>query len=144
MPKITMNVKINTSRMNQISKNISKALEVGVNDVIDDLVRTSSETAPHDKGILEKSHAKAVTVAKTKVEGTVEYSAIENGYNYAVRMHEDTTYNLGEKSLKKGGGTGMSGTHYEVGDHFLTRPLEGESETYKNHIANMVKTEINK
>jgi hypothetical protein len=53
-------------------------------------------------------------------------------------MHEQQ-YNLGEKSLAKGGGTGMSGANYSVGSQFLTRPLHGEEETYKKYFAKQVK-----
>jgi hypothetical protein len=141
MARMRINTKLDLSGLKAIQKQVPNLVEQAMHDCVDDLVRTSSETAPHWKGDLEKSHAKDVRrIGDTRVEGTVEYAVkAKNGYNYAIRMHEDTTYNLGEKSLQKGGGVGMSGKHYEVGHHFLTRPLEGEAQTYQNHIGEAVK-----
>lgn len=115
-----------------------KTLESAMHDVIDDLVRVSSETAPHDHGVLEKSWSKDIRWQGGTIVGTVEYSVKESNAsggqaNYALWTHE-YDYNLGEGSLAKPGGTGMSGRHYDVGNKYLTRPLEGEKDAYKEHI----------
>ncbi|MFA4885448.1 MAG: hypothetical protein WC601_06710 [Desulfotomaculaceae bacterium] len=116
-------------------------MEQALNDCADDLVRVSSEIAPHDKGILEKSHAKEVKVVGVKAEAIVSYTVRERNskgnFNYALYMHEGV-YDLGEGSRRKPGTSGMSGKHYDVGSKYLTRPLEGEKEAYKKHIEEKV------
>ncbi|MBC9785505.1 HK97 gp10 family phage protein [Heliobacterium chlorum] len=126
-------VKVNDQLLKRVEKDIRNRLKQAVHDCADDLVRASSETAPHDKGILEKSFAKEVTANSRTVTATVDYSVKEGGFNYALAMHE-LNYRLGLGSLAKPGGYGMSGKHYPVGNKFLTRPLEGETQTYKQHI----------
>lgn len=131
-----------------ISKTTGKvrtAVTEAVETITDDLVRTSSETAPHDHGILELAHSKEIVKRGTQTVGIVEYHVKEeNGqgdFNYAYWIHEDTDYELGENSKKKassGGGMGMSGTRYPVGNHYLTRPLFGEEEAYKEYIQKQV------
>lgn len=122
-----------------------KVLEQAMNDCADDLVRVSSEIAPHDKGILEKSHAKEVKVVGAKMEATVSYAVKERNskgnFNYALYMHEGI-YNLGEGSRRKPGTSGMSGKHYDVGNKFLERPLQGEKEAYRKHIEAEIKKAI--
>lgn len=142
MAKITVNIlrkldnSINTERITKA------AAKTALNDCVDDLVRASSGAAPHDTGYLDtKGWSKSVKAEGSGFVGTVSYSAKENGYDYAIRMHEDT-YNLGPGSRAKGGGTGMSGANYPVGNKYLTRPFEGESETYKKHIADMIRKAI--
>lgn len=134
-------VKVNLNGLNAVKQKVKDAVEEAMHDVTDDLVRTSSETAPHKEGILEQSFGKSVTWRGNQVIGVVDYSVkAENGFDYSVKMHEGI-YNLGKKSEEKaisGGGVGMSGTSYEVGSRFLTRPLFGEAETYKKHIQKVV------
>ncbi|MZP28689.1 hypothetical protein GTO91_03015 [Heliobacterium undosum] len=125
--------KIDDRILRRVQKEIQKQLSRAVHDCADDLVRTSSETAPHDKGVLEKSYAKEVTAVRSKVAAKVDYCVKEGPFNYALWMHE-CRYRLGSGSLAKPGGVGMSGKHYPVGTKFLTRPLEGETPAYKQHI----------
>lgn len=141
-------VRIDTRNLERAIHGTKRAFKEAVNDCIDDLVRTSSETAPHDKGILEKSFSKEVYGENTDViTGYVDYSVKEahgdGTYNYALAMHEKN-YQLGSGSRAKPGGTGMSGQHYPVGKKFLTRPLEGEKEAYKDHIEKAIKRELQK
>lgn len=125
-----------------IAKKIQQQAQLGLEDVIDDLVRTSSQSAPHDEGILEKSWTKTIVDGV----GTVSYAVKKKGgkdkkfgnFNYALKMHEGG-YNLGEKSQAKTGGTGMSGKTYPVGAGYLGGVAKGEEETYKAHIEKMVK-----
>lgn len=128
------------------NKNIGKIVKQAVDYCVDDLIRTSSETAPHDKGVLEKSWSKEIKVSATQVDAKVTYSVKEsdsngNYANYALWTHE-ADYNLGPGSQAKPGGTGMSGKHYPVGNKYLTRPLEGEKEAYKDHIVEALRKEI--
>lgn len=127
------------------NQSVGKIVEKALNECADDLIRTSSESAPHYKGVLEESSSKDVVVQTSKATATVTYSVKEsnsNGdFNYALKMHEDD-YNLGEKSRAKQGGTGMSGKNYPVGKKYLTRPLYGEAETYKEHITKRLRDSI--
>ncbi|MBA4542891.1 hypothetical protein H1164_08250 [Thermoactinomyces daqus] len=108
---------------------IDKETANRIRDIGDSLALTSSGAAPHDEGILEKSYK----VELTKRSATVSFSAFNNGCDYAVKMH-DGVYNLGPGSRAKPGGIGMSGKHYSVGPKYLSRPLEGEAETYAKYV----------
>lgn len=129
----------------QITKEVKDAVFTGMWDIADDLQRTASANAPHWKGTLEKSWAKDVYWENnSKIGGFVSYSVRENpdnpnwnGFNYALKMHEDF-YNLGEGSRAKPGGIGMSGRRYPVGRRYLMNVVEGERETYQKHVQSLV------
>lgn len=128
------------------NRNIGRIVKQAVNNCVDDLIRTSSEAAPHDHGVLEKSWAKDIKVSSLQVEAEVTYSVKEsdengNHFNYALWTHE-ADYNLGPGSQSKPGGTGMSGNHYPVGNKYIARPLEGEKEAYKEHIVEALRNEM--
>lgn len=136
-------VRLNTKRLKVYTRQVQKVYQNAMNTVLDDLVRTSSESAPHDEGILEKSWSKSIGFEGNEPVGTVSYSVKKSSgkgnFNYALRMHEDESYNLGEKSLAKTGGTGMSGKTYKVGTGYLGDVLEGEKATYTKHIDKKIK-----
>lgn len=138
-------VKIDTAKLEGLEREVQAALKRAMEDCMDDLARTASESAPQDKGILEKSYKKEITGNGNKIDGTVEFSVKETysggNYNYALRMHEGQ-YNLGPGSRAKPGGTGMSGKHYPVGPKFLENPLQGEQQKYKEHIEAELQKEI--
>jgi hypothetical protein len=128
-----------------LQSELKNRMETAMHDVVDDLGRTASGTAPHDKGILDKKgtgwNTDVYWKNKNHVKGTVEFSVSEGEFNYALWTHEEV-YNLGEGSEKKassGGGQGMSGTTYPVGNKYLERPFHGEAETYKKHIEKTIK-----
>ncbi len=126
----------------KIREDVREAMDLSMNDCVDDLVQVSSQAAPHDKGILEKMWDRDVQwVGKNQIKGTVSYSVTEESsgkkFDYALWTHEEE-YNLGEGSKKKPAGVGMSGKSYPVGRKYLTRPLYGEAEAYKEHMQNMV------
>lgn len=127
-------------------KKVQKAAHKGMEDVTDDLARTASETAPHKKGTLEKSYDKDVKWTSNKtIVGEVTFSIKERGksgdFNYALWTHE-SNYKLGKDSLSKPGGMGMSRQRYPVGNKYLERPLKGESDAYKKHIAETIRKEL--
>jgi hypothetical protein len=135
---------VNLKGINVTRQAVKKAVEEGIYDCTDDLIRASSESAPHWKGILEQSYGRSVAWKGSQILGIVDYSVTEEnsngGFNYAYYMHEGD-YKLGPESEKKasaGGGVGMSGKSYPVGPKFLTNVLEGEEETYTNHIQKLV------
>lgn len=142
---VNVNVRILRDNRNIISRNASKGAKTAMNDVLDNLAKASSGSAPHDKGILDDSWTKEVGYENAKLFGRVSYNVLGHGadgdFNYAVAMHEGN-YNLGEGSRQKSGGKGMSGRTYPVGKHFLTGVLEGEKEAYTKHIEKGIKNEL--
>jgi hypothetical protein len=136
-------------KLKEYNKRVHEQALLGLQDCLDDLVRTSSQCAPHDEGILEKSWTKTIENKNSpKPVGVVTYSVKKKGgkdkkkglFNYALKMHEEH-YKLGKKSQEKasaGGGVGMSGKQYPVGRNYLGGVLKGEEETYKQHIQKLV------
>jgi len=103
-----------------------------------DLERVASETTPYDEGDLEMGGFHGVDVAGSKIEGWVGFEAFNKDFNYAIWTHEET-YNLGEGSQSKTGGSGMSGKSYPVNNKYLTRPFEGEAPAYRKLIEQEIK-----
>lgn len=132
-----VSVKIPKNATKKAVKNTQRSVQQSIKVIAQDLARTSSETAPHWSGVLEKSYTITYSMGPNRAEATIRVSAKNDGFDYAIAMHE-WTYNLGPRSEKKPGGTGMSGTTYEVGRKYLTRVLEGESVTYSEYIADFV------
>jgi len=130
------------NKLKPYSKRVEKQAQQGLEDVLDDLVRTSSQNAPHDEGVLEKAWSKEIRGNKGTVSFTVKKAGgkgkKKGNFNYALKMHEET-YNLGEGSLAKTGGVGMSGKQYDVGTGYLGNVLKGEEEAYKKHIEQKIK-----
>ncbi len=141
--KVTLNLKGLKSSIKEIKAATEEAIEI----IVEDFERTSSEAAPHDKGILEQSYSHSITWrGKNEIVGIVDYSVKEengnNGFDYAEYIHESDYYELGEGSQQKaagGGATGMSGRSYAVDRKFMTRVIDGESETYTKLIEDFVK-----
>lgn len=130
----SIKVDIVSNKFRVYSNSAKKAYTKALGDCIDDLVRTSSQSAPHDEGVLEKSWSKEIAFNGNQPYGEVSYSVKgKSGYNYALKMHEGG-YQLGEGSLAKRGGTGMSGKSYPVGPKYLTGVLNGEKDAYRKHI----------
>lgn len=133
----TVTVQFLSNKFSQYSRQAQQVYKQSLNEIMDDLVRTSSASAPHKTGTLEQSWSKELKVQGSEPYGIVSYSASSRGgngnYNYALKMHEGG-YELGERSKAKSGGTGMSGRHYPVGAGFLGGVLQGEEQAYKNHI----------
>lgn len=139
---ININVKVTKNNVRQIMRNTPTKIQGGIREVANDLARTSSESAPHWSGNLEKSFKITYKFGSKKMYATIRYSAIEDGFDYAIAMHE-WTYELGEKSKQKSGGTGMSGTSYPVGRKFLTRVLEGEKDAYQRYLKEVIESNLN-
>ena len=133
MPRINFNVSINSNEISRFTRDTAKTVKKAVKDCGMDYARTVSETVPHDTGDLEDSYTIAYSGGIAKPTAHIEFAVYKAGFNYAVAMHE-WTYNLGEGSRAKSGGTGMSGTHYPVGNKYMTRVIEGESQAYYDYI----------
>jgi hypothetical protein len=136
-------VRVNNKRLKVYSTKVQKVYQNALNTVLDDLVRTSSQSAPHDEGVLEKSWSKGIEFEGKTPVGVVSYSVKKSSgkgnFNYALKMHEDETYDLGPKSLEKTGGTGMSGRTYKVGTGYLGDVLKGEINAYTKFIDKKIK-----
>ncbi|MDA2738379.1 hypothetical protein PDQ75_24810 [Bacillus cereus group sp. Bc015] len=139
-------VKINgfNKNMKKIEKAVFNASLKTMKFAMQDLERVASETTPYDEGDLEMGGFHDVDVEGKEIVGWVGFEAWNDNpnrsydFNYAIWTHEET-YNLGEGSRQKGGGRGLSGKSYPVGNKYLTRPLEGESPFYRNKIEQEVK-----
>lgn len=119
-----------------IDKSIIKAIEDGIEDCTDDLLRVATLRAPVDSQTLEQSGTSKVDKGGNKIAGQVSFSAISNGYNYAKKMNEDN-YNLGEKSLTKssrGVRSKFSNAPMKVGSGYLTDTAEKCEKGYTDYI----------
>lgn len=141
MTQLKFSVKLKNDLSRAVTRKVQQATNSATRTIAQDLARASSGATPHKTGDLEGSYSIAYSLGLGKSSATVEYAVYHKGYNYALAMHEGV-YNLGEGSLAKGGGTGMSGKTYSVGRKFLTRVLEGESETYKEYYKTQIKRAI--
>lgn len=130
-------VKILKNNVKVYSRKAQKIYQQALNDALDDLVRTSSQSAPHDEGILEKSWSKDLKFSGNRPFGVVSYTVKKSGgkgnFNYALKMHEGG-YELGPGSRNKPGGKGMSGKTYKVGPGYLGDVAKGERQAYSKHI----------
>lgn len=127
------------SNIKQILAASRRAAQLGIMDCANDLLRAASGAAPHDEGILDSSGK----VTPGDLEATVSFSAVNDGFDYAWKMHEGH-YKLGPGSLAKPGGVGMSGANYPVGPKYLERPARGEESKYAEHIADKVGEQVQK
>jgi hypothetical protein len=143
MAGVRVDTRIVVDNRASILREVSQASKQAMTDVTNDIAKASSGATPHKTGKLEDSYSTEVGYDSAyKLFGEVSYSVVaQNGYNYAVKMHEEQ-YNLGTGSRNKPGGRGMSGNTYAVGNHFLTRVLEGEKATYTRHIDNSIKNAL--
>lgn len=117
-----------------INKKVKKAMEDAMTDIVLDLKRVASMSAPHDTGYLEKNATHEVYVGSKYLEGTVGFSAVEKGFNYAQWTH-DKKYNLGAKSAKKKGGKSrFSSKVVPVGTGYLENALEFNRQGYLDYL----------
>lgn len=140
MTNIKFKIEMKRNVTQAVIRNVASTATKAVRDISQDYARTVSETTPHKTGDLAGSYAISYTGGLV-TQGLVEFSAYKGGFNYAMSMHE-WTYKLGEGSLRKGGGTGMSGTTYPVGNKFMTRVLAGEQQSYTDYLQKQLKDAI--
>jgi hypothetical protein len=133
--------------MKKIEKKVFNASVKTMKKNMMDLERVASETAPLDEGDLEMGGFHDVDINGKEIMGWVGFEAWNDhpnrsyDFNYAIWIHEET-YNLGAKSKQKGGGRGLSGKSYPVGNKYLTRPLEGEKLVYREQIKQAIKKKL--
>ena len=133
MAKFNVNVDfVDNSKL--MNGKVKKAMRGAMLDVTLDLKRVASSSAPHLTGYLSKTAQHEVFVASQYVEGTVGFSAVEDGFNYAQWTH-DEQYELGEKSAKKKGGKSKFGSGtVPVGTGYLENALEQNKAGYLRHL----------
>lgn len=114
---------------------VKKAMKDAVLDVTLDMKKVASASAPHASGFLEKNAQHNISVASQYVEGSVSFSAMHRGFNYAKWTH-DANYKLGDKSKKKSGGKSKFGSGtVPVGKGYLENTLSINKAGYLNHLA---------
>lgn len=138
MASASIKVKVKRGKVKQVQKLVDKSAAKGMDNVVKDLARVSSEAAPYEEGDLERASETAVFSTKDEVIGVVGYEVFNKSFEYAEWIHEDTDYNLQKGSLAKADAKGLSGKSYPVDRKYLSRPLYGEAETYTNLIADEV------
>jgi len=138
---VKFDVKLKKNLTKQVRSKVTNVAKKNVRTIAQDLARTSSESAPHLTGNLEKSFTITYKSNGGVHKAEIKYSAVENGFDYAIAMHE-WVYNLGEGSQRKPGGTGMSGKRYPVGRKFLTGVLQGEAKTYTEYVKEQLKENL--
>lgn len=135
------------SGLSKVKKIVKEQAEQTMRACMNDLARVSSETTPYDEGDLEQAWDVRVEQHGNTTYGHVRYEVWADApnrsydFNYAIWIHEED-YNLGEKSQQKTGGKGLSGRHYPVGKHYLTRPFEGEAPTYRKMFEENIKKSL--
>jgi hypothetical protein len=133
-------VQINDQRLRNINKNITPIVRDAIKTVTMSLANTASGATPHEEGILQGSYTVNFKGSNgKKIIGTVEFNVTAGGYNYAISMHE---WNYTPRKSGRAG-TGMSGASYPAGNKYLTRPLEGEKDAYRDYIAREIDRFLN-
>jgi hypothetical protein len=117
-----------------LERKVKSAMKDAVLDVTLDMKRVASASAPHDTGFLEKQAQHEIFVANQYVEGTVGFSAVHDGFDYA-RWTHDEEYNLGEKSARKRGGKSRFGNGtVPVGQGYLENALNMNKQGYLQYL----------
>ena len=133
--RLTASIKV-SPRAKNLGKNSPKILANCIKEMSMDLHRVASERAPVKDGTLETSGQVVFKNGGTKFTGTVSFSAINRGFNYAQKMHNDT-YALGAKSLAKssrGVKSRFSTQTFRVGKGYLKDTAEKCQTGYKKYI----------
>lgn len=121
-------------RSKLLNKRVRRGMQDAMTDVVLDLKRVASMSAPHKTGFLEKNAQHEIFVGSQGIEGSVGFSAVERGFNYAKWTH-DEDYELGEKSKRKSGGQSKFGSgRVPVGKGYLENALEMNREGYLRHL----------
>lgn len=128
----------------KIRKAVINNMTDAIVDVTLDLKRVASKSAPHDTGFLEKNAKHEIYASDTTAEGSVSFSAIEDGFNYAEWTH-NADYELGDKSAKKQGGKSRFGSGIvPVGKGYLENALQTNKQGYMKHIEDKYREALRK
>lgn len=119
-----------------LDKTVMKAVKTGIDDCTDDLLRVASLRSPVDEGNLEKNGTSSVQAGNDKVVGRVSFQAMNNGYNYALKMDRGK-YKLGKKSLAKSRGgvrSKFTTQTMKVGTGYLSDTAEKCQKGYTDYV----------
>ena len=120
----------------EIDSKVVNAVEKGMNEITDDLLRVAQQRSPVDEGTLEQSGTSQVVSSKRMIKGFVSFSARNNGYNYALKMDKGN-YKLGKRSQSKssrGVRSKFSKASMRVGSGYLSDSAEKCKDGYIKHI----------
>lgn len=121
-------------RTRLLNKRVKSGMRNAMTDVVLDMKRVASMSAPHNTGFLEKNAQHEIFVGSQGIEGSVSFSAVERGFNYAQWTH-DENYELGEKSKRKQGGKSKFGSgRVPVGKGYLENTLNRNKQGYLDHL----------
>lgn len=140
-----MGVKVEIKdRAKRIGKNIDNGMRDAFTDVILDVKRVSSESAPHRTGFLENNRYSI----EEKSSGFVGYVGFEarskRNFDYATWTH-DADYNLGEKSRRKRGGASSFGNGIvPVGKGYLQNTVDRNSRGYLDFLDEAYKASLDR
>lgn len=128
--KVSVDVR---ERFTDMSKAIDRNLTENLKDVVLDVKRVSSQSAPHKTGKLEKNYHRYSKRGDT-LTGEIYFNATNKGFDYAEWTHNGN-YELGERSLRKRGGSSkfISGT-VPVGAGYLSNTVERGADGYLKHL----------
>lgn len=124
----------------EIDDNVVKCVEQGMNEITDDLLRVAQQRSPVDTGTLEQSGTSQIVSSKRMIKGFVSFSAMNKGYNYALKMDRGK-YKLGKRSLSKssrGVRSKFSKASMNVGSGYLSDSAEKCKDGYIKHINEQV------
>lgn len=134
-------VKNNTRK---IERSVAKESVAAFSDVVLDIKRVSSESAPHLTGHLENNR---VRFYDRNLSADIKFKAMSTtgrrSFNYAKWTH-DASYNLGEKSARKRGGSSKFGSSVPVGPGYLSNTIENGADGYFKHLGSAYKTAFKK
>lgn len=129
---------------NNLDKKFVKAVEQGMNDITDDLLRVASARTPVDTGTLETSGTSQMVKSGKSIKGFVSFNAMNRGFNYAKKLDEKS-FNLGKKSLQKsskGVRSKFSNVSMKVGTGYLSGTALECADGYSKHINELIGKEI--
>ena len=140
-----MGVKLKiTDNTAKLDKAITQGLTDAFTDIVLDIKRVSSESAPHKTGYLENNRF-SITETSKGIEGYVGFEArSKRGFDYATWTH-DKDYTLGEKSKAKRGGRSKYGAGaVPVGKGYLKNTIDNNRAGYTEHLGGRFKYAIKK
>lgn len=124
--------------------NLQNELNEAVEDIVLDIKRVSSESAPHKTGLLEKSVTYSVKEQKSgRISGAIQYKIKKGGLDYSVKMHEGF-YKLGPISKQKPGGKSKfaGGKTVPVGRKYLENTVLYGQDGYAKHLEDAINKAI--
>lgn len=117
----------------KIGDSINKSMTDAFVDIVLDVKRVSSQSAPHDSGKLEKNKH-TIKTGGGKLEGEVWFEAENEGFDYAKWTHNGD-YELGEQSKRKTPGKSKYGNgSVPVGPGYLSNTIEQSRKGYMEHL----------